>query len=160
MNGLYEVSNYGNVRSLKWNKARILRKGIQTSGYAYVCLCKNRQIKLMTIHKLVATTFLENPNNYAEINHKDENKLNNNVNNLEWCSHFYNMNYGNNVQKRSKSNKKPIKQFDKLSNFIKEWDSAIDVQSKTGINQASIIKCCKNKLKTAGGFVWRYVNEL
>ena len=100
---LYEVSNYGNVRSLDhyrnnnngiaFQKGKILKPGIQNTGYASVVLSKEGKTKCYKVHRLVAETFIPNTNNYKCVNHKDENKLNNMVENLEWCNHEYNNNY-------------------------------------------------------------------
>lgn len=160
--GLYQISNLGRVKSLNYNKTKqekILKAGYSKEGYAFVNLCKKGKNLHITVHKLVATAFIENPNNYTEINHKDENRSNNNVKNLEWCSHLYNMNYGTGIERRSQKRKIPVNQYDKLNNFIKKWASAIDVQNSIGINQSAIIACCKGKNKTAGGYTWKYVEE-
>lgn len=87
----YQISNLGNVRN--YNTGRILKPAI-IGGYLTVCLCENRKQKNFRVHKLVALNFIPNPNNFNCINHKDENKLNNCVDNLEWCSIEYNNNYG------------------------------------------------------------------
>lgn len=94
--GLYEVSNYGNVRSLNYNhtnKIKYLKPLKDGSGYYFVRLCKNGIVQNFKVHRLVANAFIENPNNYPQINHKDENKLNNKVSNLEWCDGRYNTRY-------------------------------------------------------------------
>ena len=91
--GLYEVSNYGNVRSLKFGKIRYLKPANNGNGYNDVILCKNGQKKHFKVHRLVANAFIENPNNYPQINHKDEDKTNNKVENLEWCDNQYNTRY-------------------------------------------------------------------
>lgn len=98
----YKVSNLGNVFSVRSDKNLITNTN--NKGYAIVQLCKNKKRKSYLVHRLVAEAFLENPNNYNEINHKDENPLNNCSNNLEWCTHKYNMNY-NNLQKRARISK-------------------------------------------------------
>ena len=89
--GLYEVSNTGMVRSLRHNK--IMSPNTNRYGYKYINLCKDGIIKTKTIHRLVAQVFIPNPDNLPEVNHKDEDKTNNSVDNLEWCVHIYNMNY-------------------------------------------------------------------
>lgn len=101
--GLYQVSNLGRVKSLKFNKIKILSQGISGSGYKIVSLSKENQRKIFLVHRLVAMVFIKNPNNYPCINHKDENKLNNLANNLEWCTHRYNCNYKNHNKNLSKS---------------------------------------------------------
>lgn len=88
----YQISNYGRIRSVKKNI--ILKPMVATNGYLVACLWKDNKQKKFLIHRLVAEYFIDNPNSYPEINHKDEDKTNNNANNLEWCTHLYNMNYG------------------------------------------------------------------
>ena len=95
--GLYQVSNLGNVKSLHYNKSNrqvILKPKLTKTGYCRVGLHSKGVSKDFYIHRLVAEAFLDNPNNLSDVNHKDENKTNNNINNLEWVSHEYNMNYG------------------------------------------------------------------
>lgn len=99
--GLYQVSNLGRVRSLdrrdKRNRywpERVLKSIVGKFGYASVHLLKDGVTKTAKVHRLVALMFIENPNNYKEVNHKDENKLNNSVDNLEWCTRSYNVTYG------------------------------------------------------------------
>lgn len=126
---LYEVSNNGKVRSLirevvvknkygavstRMTKPKEL-KPQKRGEYYIVWLCKNGKPKQYYIHRLVGETFIANSNNLRDINHKDENKLNNNVNNLEWCTHKYNMNYGNRNKIISiKASKPRKKKLDKL----------------------------------------------
>ena len=90
--GLYEVSNMGNVRNVRRNT--LLRLSKTNNRYVRVSLCKNGIKTGLTVHRLVAEAFIPNPDNLPEVNHKDEDKTNNNVENLEWCDHKYNMNYG------------------------------------------------------------------
>ena len=103
--GLYEISSYGRVRSLdkyvksksesyRLHKGKVLSPEKNTRGYLSVVLSYNGKHKTITVHRLVAQAFLPNPDNLPEINHKDEDKTNNNVTNLEWCDHKYNVNYG------------------------------------------------------------------
>ena len=161
--GLYQVSNLGRVKSLKRitkipNAMRKQDEKIikpKTTGYYYhVKLCKNGQVKNFTIHRLVAKTFIPNPENLPCINHKDENKLNNVVSNLEWCTYKYNNNYGNRVQKASQKQQKQINQYDLRDNFIKCWNSineAIRFYKNRHIWDASV-----GKRKTASGFKWEF----
>ena len=119
-------------------------------------MVKNGKHYKRQVHNLVATAFIENPNNYIEINHKDENPSNNCVDNLEWCSHIYNSNYGNRNKKISKALEKKINQYDLNGNFIKTWDSIMDVERKLKINNSNISSCCNGKKNNAGGFIWKH----
>ena len=94
--GLYQISNQGSIRSLlrSGKCKRYLKPYITSDGYARVILSKNGKLKSHKIHRLVAETFIPNPDNLPQINHKDEHKLNNCVDNLEWCTAKYNINYG------------------------------------------------------------------
>lgn len=89
--GLYEVSNMGRVKSLHRPQSIILKQNTDSGGYMIVNLSKNGTYNTKTVHRLVATAFIRNPNNYGVVNHKDGNKKNNAVDNLEWCTQRYNM---------------------------------------------------------------------
>lgn len=138
----------------------MLKPGKNTGGYLQIKLCKNGKRKIFTIHRLVAETFIPNPDNLLCINHKDENKENNRVENLEWCTYEYNNNYGTIKQRISKANtngkcSKPVIQFSKSGEFIREWPSMMEC-GRNGFNYKSICSCCQGKLKSADGFIWRY----
>ena len=149
--GLYQVSNFGNVRNKKF---KILKPRKNKNGYFQVNLSKNNKHKNYYIHRLVAIMFLKNEYDYSCINHKDENKLNNNINNLEWCSYSYNNNYG--IMKNLCS--KAVLQYDKNHNLIKEWNSINEIERNLNIFHGSISKCCQGKLKSTGGYVFKYKN--
>ena len=108
--GLYKVSNKGNVHSVarkdsmgrKWGGVTLRPSHNNTGGYLSVDLYKNGTRKKKRVHRLVAEVFIPNPNNYSEINHKDENKTNNHVENLEWCTSKYNINHGTRTERTSK----------------------------------------------------------
>lgn len=102
--GFYKVSNKGKVYSVKRNE--LLTPAIGNNRYYKVVLCKNGIKINKSVHRLVAEAFLPNPNSLPVINHKDENRLNNNVENLEWCTYEYNTNYGTHRKKLSESMKK------------------------------------------------------
>ncbi|MCQ2754589.1 MAG: hypothetical protein MJ231_06040 [bacterium] len=140
-----------------------------------VVLCKDGKRKMFTVHRLVASAFLEKPfdPNATEVNHKDENKTNNIValnidgsvnveeSNLEWCSREYNINYGTRNVRVGKAMingklSKPVLQFTKDGEFVREWLSLHDVERSLGIYQASVNRCCLEKQKYAGGFIWKY----
>ena len=180
--GMYQVSNLGNVKSLNYRrtgKERIL-KGRDVKGYLRVGLWKDGENKDYLIHRLVGQAFLENPNNLPILNHKDENKYNNCVQNLEWCDYSYNNTYNGRAKKAGKkvaeklrgrkqteeSNKKraekmskPVFSVNKESGLIMWWQSASEAERITGINNGSITKCCKGRYKSAGGYVWFYAEE-
>ena len=104
MRGLYQVSNLGNVKSLDrivkhypkdyFQEGRVLKSALTKNGYPMVILVNHNDRKTKMVHRLVAETFIDNPYNLPIINHKDEDKTNNRDNNLEWCTHKYNANYG------------------------------------------------------------------
>lgn len=111
-------------------------------------------------HRLVAEAFIPNPNNYPCINHKDENRKNNNVENLEWCTYKYNINYGNRTKKQIRSHvpykSVSVLQYDLNNNFIKEWKSIKEAEHYYNISKNTISQCCQKIQKTAGGFIWKY----
>lgn len=141
--GLYQVSNYGNVKSRK----AMRKTPVSSNGYKIVKLCKNGTIKFYQVHRLVATAFISNAKNLPFVNHKDENKANNNANNLEWCSQQYNNEY---------SLAKAIIQCDTNGIYIRQWKSIKEASSALNIDNSLITKCCKGKRKTAGGYKWSY----
>ena len=150
--GLYQISNKGHVKSLKWGKERILRPGINSKGYMIVVLCHDNIIKNFQLHRLVAQAFIPNSQNKSQVNHKDENKLNNSVDNLEWATAKENINFGTHNERISRK----ILQYSKSGEFIREWQGAREVERVLYINNSNIIQCCKGRYKSAGGFVWRY----
>lgn len=160
--GKYEVSNYGRVKSYKWQKERILLHGKNNMGYYYVTLCKDSKKKSCTIHRLVAEAFIPNPSNLAEVNHKDERKENNYVENLEWCNRDYNLAYGTRCQRISEKNSKPILQLDKEGNVIKAWPSMSRAAESFGVlpKRSHIIDCLKGRRKMAHGYMWKYADEV
>lgn len=155
--GLYQVSNKGRVKRLKYGKEHILSPLINSFGYLKVGLCKNGIVKQLKIHRLVANAFIPNPHNLPEINHRDENKKNNCVENLEWMRHIDNCNYGS----RNKRLSRKLLQYSKDGEFIKEWQGASEVERLLGINNSNIIQCCRGNPNhtTAGGFIWKYKEE-
>jgi len=154
--GLYEVSNLGRIRNKK--TGRILKPLKNTNGYLRLDLCKNGIRRAAKVHRLVAEAFIPNPQNLPCVNHKDENKINNCLDNLEWCTYEYNNNYGTIKERISKKISKPVLQLDRDGNLIREWPSIIKVEEETGINRHNISSCCSGKLKSAGGYLWKYKN--
>lgn len=166
--GLYQISNLGNVRSLDryetngrttiLYKGKIFSKAISHSnkGYYIVSLSKKGKTTKKYIHRLIAEAFIPNPNNYPCINHKNENKLDNRIANLEWCTDSYNINYGTRNTKARISKSRPILQYDLQGNFIKEWFGIKNASENLNIDKSNIGECCRNKRKTAGGYIWRF----
>ena len=156
--GLYQISNYGNVKSLNYKghmSEHLLSK--LPGEYKRVILYKNKCKKTIAIHRLVAQAFIPNPNNYPQVNHKDENKHNNCVNNLEWCTHKQNMNYGSKQDKESKRKTKyHVLQYDLQGNLIKKWFNLREIILNTNYKRITIMYCCRGKLKTAYGYAWKY----
>lgn len=154
--GLYSVSNLGNVYSIRRNK---ILKNIEKCGYLCVDLKVNQKAKFKTIHRLVAEAFIENPKNLPCVNHKDEDKHNNRVENLEWCTYKYNNNYGTAIERRAAKVKKVIQMLDLYGNVIKEFSSIKDAAEylgiKKGCNITAAAKGYKN-VNTAYGYRWQY----
>jgi len=158
--GLYEVSNLGNIRSLprKTTKGKILKPAPDKDGYYKVSLSKNNIKKNFYIHRVVAIAFLGIPQNSEPlINHKDENKQNNSVTNLEWCTPKYNTNYNGLSKRREEYRKKPIAQYTLKMEFVKIWSCRGEAEKELKTSAGNITSCCLGKRKTALGFIWKYV---
>lgn len=157
--GLYQISNLGRVKSLsrivvfrgreRLQKETILREATSRKGYSLVSLQKEGTAKTQKVHRLVAKAFIPNQQNYPQVNHKDENKKNNCVDNLEWCDCKYNNNYGLRTSKISKK----VLQIE--TGII--YPSVSEAHRKTKIDTANISGVCLGKIKTAGGYHWKYV---
>lgn len=157
----YQVSNLGRVKSLWYGKERILKPRKNKTGYLQVGLHKNGKIKYDYIHRLVGKTFLDNPDNLPQINHKDEDKSNNNVDNLEWCSASYNMNYNEGQKRRAEKQingklSKTVYQYNLKGEFVAEYPSTMEVQRQLGFKRTNISYCCNGKRKQAYGYKWTY----
>lgn len=156
--GLYQISNLGNVKSVKKNK--LLAKNNNGTGYLYARLSKNSQVKNHYIHRLVAIAFLDNPDNLPQVNHIDEDKTNNRVDNLEWVTAKENSNHGTRTARAARGCQKPINQYDLQGNLIKSWDSGTEIAKAFGLSSSTdITRCCKNIYKTAYGYQWRYAEQ-
>ena len=156
--GLYQVSDKGRVKSLWFEKERILKPVKDGWGYLFVRLYKNRDIKMCKVHRLVAMAFISNPNCLSDVNHKDENKENNRVENLEFCNRKYNCNFGSRNQRIAGKRSKPVIQYTKDGKIVKEWKSTYDIERNLGYCHGKISACCLGKQKTSYGFVWKYKN--
>lgn len=175
--GLYQVSNFGRVRSLDHyitirnggkalHNGKIMIGGKSGLGYRKVTLCKDGVPKGVNLHRLVAQTFIPNPNNLPEVNHKDENKVNNCRWNLEWCPVEYNRSYGNRNNKAQKTRQrkygKSVLQYTLDGQFVAEYSCLREAERQTGVYHSHISDCCKGvdcqgfNIKQAGGYIWRY----
>lgn len=189
----YAVSKTGKVKSLSRLvydtghnryyriKDKILKSYINNKGYECIDLRIDNKTRKFLVHRLVAFAFIPNPNNHNEINHKDSNPLNNNVNNLEWCDRSYNITYewrhnnrkiSSNMMHQFKSPKyylwKAIKQYDLNNKFIQEFKNMTEathwlITKKVTNNlkaKTNISLCCKGKAKSAYGYIWKYKEEV
>ena len=184
--GCYQISNLGRVKSLGryknnpqgmktyWVEERILKPQTNIHGRIYYSLKKDGLRKNHTAHRLVGIHFISNPNNLPQINHKDENPKNNIITNLEWCTPLYNTNYGTGIERRvkntdwvkfvqnfpweerSKEQRKKISQFTLKGELVRKWDSLKIAGETLGIPPENICMCCKERIKTAGGYLWKY----
>ena len=164
----YQVSNLGRILSLNYRntgKADLMTPRKRKNGYFQVKLSKNGEKKYCLVHRLVAETFLPNPENKPEVNHIDEDKTNNFVGtpendykdgNLEWCDCKYNCNYGTSATRIGEKLSKPVFQFTLDGEFIREWKSCYEVQRKLGYRQSYTNACCRGNYKQAYGFIWKY----
>lgn len=160
--GLYQVSSTGKVKSFKGKngakdkEGHILKANI-SRGYPYVGLCKGDEgKKTFLVHRLVAAAFVSNPHGYNEVNHKDENKMNSNAENLEWCTRDYNMAYGTARIRQGITYGNPVDQYTLDGIKIATYSSAETAGKINNLDPSSIHKCCKQKRKYAGGYQWRY----
>lgn len=147
MNGLYQISNFGNVKSLKLGKEKILSKRFDKVGYSKVILYKDNEYKSILVHRLVAEAFIANPDNLSFVNHKDENKSNNNVDNLEWCDARYNKTY---------SNGRKVVQYTLDGELIKVWNSIAEIE-RNGYTRSHLCYCLKGMKKQYKGYIWKYL---
>ena len=155
----YEVSNLGNVKTLKYNKQHLLKPSTLKRGYQVVALYKNSKRKWFLIHRIVWIAFNGPIPKEYEINHKDENKLNNSLHNLELITPSENVNYGTrNERVRQKLNKR-VQMLDNNGNIIKTFCSIKEASEYLGKKYCTHIgQCCQGKLKKACGYVWKYVD--
>ena len=175
--GLYQASSYGRIkasaRTINYQNGKIVQRKerimslIKGYGeYLTIGLCKNKKRHLCYVHRLIAITFIPNPSNLPYINHKDENKYNNKVDNLEWCTQSYNTKYNNAMRRRldtrfknkSHGAEKKVYQYDLQGNLIKIWDSLISINRELGYKYTNISSCCLHKKyhHTAYGCKWSY----
>ena len=163
--GLYQVSNMGRVKSLERTvtrkngrkqiiRERILKPTTATNGYLRVKLCNGSgKGKGFFVHRLVCEAFHENPKNKPCVNHIDENKVNNTASNLEWCTYSENNKHGTRTARTCKS----VGQYTPNGELVKIWQSTHEVERQLGFANGKISEAARGKLKTAYGYVWKYV---
>lgn len=171
--GMYQVSNIGRVRALdrvKPNsggqiaKGHILPQSDNGHGYRFVSLWKFNKGRRFYVHRLVASAFIPNPNNFPIINHKDENKSNNRYENLEWCTQKYNINYGNHMKRLKESyiangNNRPIDVYDKNGAFLKTFDCSNEVCKELGVHRRGLYLVCQGVAKSYKGYRFAFHGE-
>lgn len=171
--GMYQVSNMGRVRSLdrvKPNsggqiaKGHILPQSDNGHGYRFVSLWKFNKGRRFYVHRLVASAFIPNPNNFPIINHKDENKSNNRYENLEWCTQKYNINYGNHMKRLKESyiangNNRPIDVYDKNGAFLKTFDCSNEVCKELGVHRRGLYLVCQGVAKSYKDYRFAFHGE-
>lgn len=173
--GAYEVSSKGKVRSLtrmirttpngveklREIKGKTLKLYVSNKGYLFAQLSMNGKIRGLFVHVLVAQAFIENPHGYPTVNHKDENKMNNSVDNLEWCTYTYNNNYGTHKERVGEAQKngirsKPVAQYTLDGKYLRSFPSMREVWRTFGYKTSMICNCCRGKIKTAYNYKWEY----
>ena len=164
--GLYQISDYGRVKSLRRKKPIIMRAHEDLKHYLDAPLSVNGIEKNCRLHRLVAKAFIPNPDNLPRINHIDCNKHNNYILNLEWCDNGYNQRHAfahklNTRKKLGESPKaKKVCQLTENGEIIKVWDSIARIELEKGWSSGSICMACNGKYKKAYGYKWRYYEEV
>lgn len=154
--GMYQVSNLGRVKSYMnqyGHGIRFMNGELTKTGYIQVSLTKRGKQQRFKIHRLVAMAFIPNPDSLPQINHKNETKTDNRVENLEWCTAKYNVNYGSCIQRRSITNGKSVRCTDTGNIFYSCGDAA----RKMGLDFSHIAKCCRSELSAHKGFHFEFV---
>ena len=159
--GLYLISNLGRIKSLKYNEEKLLQPYMTSTGYYKIDLRKNNVRKIKPIHRLVAETFIPKSNGYSEVNHKDGNKKNNNINNLEWVTRAENIkhSYATGLHIHSPECK-PVSQIDiDTGQIINEYKSINEAAKQLGIRHESISACVNGVTNSYGGYKWKKIDR-
>ena len=161
--GLYKVSDNGDVYNIK--SKRKLKLTVSDAGYHKVNLRNNGSVKTHLVHRLVALSFIPNPKEKPQVNHIDEDSLNNSLSNLEWCTPKENCKHGTRLERIrnlidyevvAKKIRKPIIQMNMQGQIVRRWKSAKECKRETGYDDSNISKCLRGKAKTAYGYTWEY----
>lgn len=155
INENYKISSEGRVYSEKTKK--ILKPNVVGSGYLKVDLYNKGKRKIGLIHQLVANAFIDNPNGYKEINHKDKCKTNNKIDNLEWCDRKYNNEFSDIQETLTEKKKKQVFQYDLDGKLVAVWTSLRECERETNCSEAAISRCCLGLQKTHKGYIWSYI---
>ena len=176
--GLYQVSNLGRFKNLNYRntgKAELLNPGTNKDGYLQVCLSKNGEYKMCLVHRLIAETFLPNPENLPQVNHKIDTKEGKKINmvifnedgtvnkertTIEWCTPKENNDYGTRNERVAKANtngirSKPVLQLSLTGDLIREWPSVGEC-GRNGFNKGAVAACCRGEKPQYKGFRWEY----
>lgn len=154
--GRYQISSLGRIWSISAKKCLSTR--ISNKGYETVRLyTPDGKCHTESVHRLLALAFIPNPNNLPQVNHKNELKTDNRLENLEWCDAKYNMNYGSRTERASVSKGKPIAQYDLSDNLITTFSSIKEASEQTGVGRQNIEKVLHNRGNTAGHYKWRFL---
>lgn len=174
--GLYKVSNFGRILSLNYKntgKAELMNPNTNTDGYFQVQLSKNKEKKTCLVHRLVAETFLPNPEGKPCVNHKIEGKIGKTMNmvffnedgsidkertSIEWATYEENNNYATRNERVAKAQSKRVLQLSLSGDLIKEWESTREC-GRNGFDQGTVARCCRGEQKTHKGFRWMYADD-
>ena len=149
----YEVSNLGKVRNIK--SGIIIKPWLDKYGYLRHCLYGRDKRKILLLHRIIATAFIDNPKGKPCVNHIDENKTNNDLSNLEWCTVRENNIHGTRTKRAAEKFFKEVVQLDLNDNVLNVFKSMTQAERETGVSRRNISKCCNGKRKSAGGYKWR-----
>ena len=154
--GLYQISNLGQVKSIRYKRFKILKQ-ITKKGYKYARVYKDGKQHYLRIHRIVAMVFIDNPKNYPIINHIDENKGNNCVDNLEWCTVRYNNNYGSGSKKRAEKRSIPVACF-RSGKMVKIYPSVKSTR-EDDFKPGAVSKVCRGQMYSHHGCEFRYISK-
>ena len=149
----YEVSNLGKVRNIK--SGRMLKPHLNHNGYLKHHLYRHDKQKELFLHRILAIAFIDNPGKKPQVNHIDENKLNNDLSNLEWCTGRENLVHGTRTKRVAEKLSKKVIQLDLNDSVLNEFESMVQAEQETGVSRRNISSCCNGKRKSAGRFKWR-----